>query len=309
MEELRLIRLERANAANRAYDGTYPSLHLTYLVTEKLQLRAAYAKTYGRPDFSNIVPNATITENDIEFSTDPNASPGTISVRNTGLKPWTAANYDLSAEYYTENGGLITAGVFRKDIANFFGTLQTRATAEVLDDFGLDPRYVGWFLDTTINSGDARVTGVEFNVRQSLAPLGKYGRLFSVFANATKLKLEGSSSAAFTRFVPVSANWGVTFTKRPLTIMANWHHRGEQDRGASTGLGPLAKVYQDARTTLDISLSYQAHRRATLFVNARNVTNVWFNSSRYQAETPVYARRSSTNSYGAQWSFGVKGTF
>ena len=153
------------------------------------------------------------------------------------------------------------------------------------------------------------MTGVEFNVRQSLAPLGKYGRLFSVFANATKLKLEGSSSAAFTRFVPVSANWGVTFTKRPLTIRANWHHRGEQDRGASTGLGPLAKVYQDARTTLDISLSYQAHRRATLFVNARNVTNVWFNSSRYQAETPVYARRSSTNSYGAQWSFGVKGTF
>ena len=33
------------------------------------------------------------------------------------------------------------------------------------------------------------------------------------------------------------------------------------------------------------------------------------NNSRYQAETPVYARRSSTNSYGAQWSFGVKGTF
>ena len=68
-------------------------------------------------------------------------------------------------------------------------------------------------------------------------------------------------------------------------------------------------MYQDARTTLDISLSYQAHRRATIFVNARNVTNVWFNQSRYQAETPIYARRSSTNSYGAQWAFGVKGTY
>ena len=309
LEELRLIRRERANAANRAYDGYYPSVHLTYNATSNFLLRAAYAKTYGRPDFSNIVPNATITENDIEFSTDPNAIPGNITVRNTGLKPWIAQNYDLSAEYYTENGGLITAGVFRKDIANFFGTLQTRATADILDDFGLDARYLGWFLDTTINSGDARVSGVEFNVRQSLAPLGNYGRLFSVFFNATKLKLEGSSSAAFTRFVPTSANWGVTFTKKPFTAMANWHHRGAQDRGASTGLGPLAKVYQDARTTLDISLSYQAHRRATIFVNARNVTNVWFNQSRYQAETPVYAKRSSTNSYGAQWAFGVKGTF
>ena len=309
MEELLLTRKERANSANRAYDGYYPSAHLTYNATEKLLFRAAYAKTYGRPDFANIVPNATITENDVPETADPTVLRGTISVRNTGLKPWIAQNYDLSAEYYTDNGGLITAGVFRKDIANFFGTLQTTATAEILDEFGLDPRYVGWFIDTTINSGDARVSGVEFNVRQSLAPLGQFGRFFSVFANATKLKLEGSRSAAFTRFVPTSANWGVTFTKKPFTVMANWHHRGEQDRGASTGQGPDAKLYQDARTTLDLSLSYQAHRRATIFASGRNVTNVWFNNSRYQADTPVYARRSSTNSYGAQWAFGVKGTF
>ncbi len=309
MQELLLTRKERANSANRAYDGYYPSVHLTFNATEKFLLRAAYAKTYGRPDFSNIVPNATITENDLEFSTDPNAIPGNISVRNTGLKPWTADNYDLSAEYYTESGGLITGGVFRKDIVDFFGTLQTRATAEILDELGLDSRYVGWFLDTTVNSGDARVQGVELNVRQSLAPLGKYGRFFSVFANATKLKLEGSRTAAFTRFVPMSANWGVTFTKRPFTLMTNWHHRGEQDRGAATGLGPLAKVYQDARTTMDVNLSYQLNRRFSLFASGRNVTNVWFNNSRYQAETPIYARRSSTNSYGAQYAFGVKGTF
>ncbi|MEY2878913.1 MAG: hypothetical protein RLZZ15_1293, partial [Verrucomicrobiota bacterium] len=310
MQELLLTRKERANFANRAYDGYYPSVHLTFNARENFLLRAAYARTYGRPDFANIVPNATITENDIEFSPDPaNAIPGNITVRNTGLKPWTAQNYDLSAEYYTDNGGLITGGVFRKDIANFFGNLQTRATADLLDDLGLDPRYLGWFLDTTINSGNARVSGIELNVRQSLAPLGKFGRHFSVFANATKLKLEGSSSAAFTRFVPTSANWGVTFTKRPLTVMANWHHRGEQDRGASTGRGPLAKVYQNARTTLDLGLSYQLNRRLTLFANGRNVTNVWFNQSSYQADTPIYARRSSTNSYGAQWAFGLKGTF
>ncbi|MBI5692461.1 MAG: TonB-dependent receptor [Verrucomicrobia bacterium] len=309
LEELRLTRFERANLGNRAYDGYYPSAHLNYQATEKLLFRAAYARTYGRPDFASIVPNATITEADLPEGADPSAIPGNISVRNTGLKPWTAENYDLSAEYYTASGGLITGGVFRKDITDFFGTLQTRATAEILDEFGLDQRYVGWFLDTTINSGDARVSGVELNVRQALAPLGGIGRYFSVFANATKLKLEGSRSAAFTRFVPTSANWGVTFTRRPLTLMANWHHRGEQDRGASTGRGPLAKVYQNSRTTLDLSLSWQFRRTLTVFANARNVTNVWFNQSSYQFDTPVYARRSSTNSYGAQWAFGLKGTF
>ncbi len=309
IEELRLIRKERAFFGNRSYDGYYPSLHLTFNATSNLQIRAAYAKTYGRPDFTNIVPNATISENDIELSPDPNAIPGDITVRNTGLKPWTADNYDLSAEYYTDNGGLITAGVFRKDITDFFGTLQTRATEERLKELGLDPRYEGWRLNTTINSGDARVSGIEFNVRQSLAPLGKYGRFFSVFANATKLKLEGSRTADFNRFLPKSANWGFTFTKNPVTFMAKWHHRGEQTRGLSIGQGPRAIFYQDARTTLDVNLSYQAFKRLSVFVNSRNVTNVHFNQSRYQDDTPEYARRTSSNSYGAQWAFGVKGTF
>lgn len=310
LQELRLVRQERANFASRSYDGYYPSLHLTFNATTNFLLRAAYAKTYGRPDFTNIVPNATISENDLEFSTDPNASPGDITIRNTGLKPWTADNYDLSAEYYTDNGGLITGGVFRKDITDFFGTVQVpRASAEVIEELGLDERYVGWRLNTSINSGAARVSGIELNVRQSLAPLGKYGRFFSVFANATRLKLEGNRTADFNRFLPKSANWGFTFTKNPVTFMAKWHHRGEQNRGPSTGLGPLAFAYQDARTTLDVNLSYQAFKRLSVFVNSRNVTNVHFNASRYQFDTPEYARRQSSNSYGAQWAFGVKGTF
>lgn len=259
--------------------------------------------------FTSIVPNATITENDVDESADPSVIRGTISVRNTGLQPWKAENYDLSAEYYTDSGGLITAGVFRKDITDFFGTLQTSATAEILDQFGLDPRYVGWFLNTTINSGDARVSGAEFNVRQSLAQVGKWGRFFTVFANATKLRLEGSRTADFNRFIPRSANWGFTYTQKPFTFQAKWHHRGEQVRGPSTGLGPLAKQYQEGRTTLDINLTYQAFKRLSVFVNCRNLTNVHFNQIRYQADTPEYAQRNSTNSYGAQWAFGVKGTF
>ena len=34
---------------------------------------------------------------------------GTIDIRNSGLKPWTADNYDLSLEYYTAQGGVFSA--------------------------------------------------------------------------------------------------------------------------------------------------------------------------------------------------------
>jgi iron complex outermembrane recepter protein len=309
MEELRLTRHERANRANRTYDGYYPSLHLTFNATEKLLFRAAYAKTYGRPDYNNVVPNATIAEEDIDEDTDPDAIPGRITIRNTGLKPWTAHNYDLSVEYYTDHGGFFSGGAFLKEITDFFGNRVIVATAADLVELGLQPQYVGWTLSTTINAGDARVSGVEFNARQSFAGLGGWGRYFTAFANGTKLKLEGNQQSSFRGFMPQSANWGVTFTKRPITVMAKWNHRGEQKRTAQPAMGPDAFQYDAPRTTLDMNVTYQLWRRLSLFANARNVTNVHFQLWRYGSETPYYAKRQRTDSYGTQYVFGVKGTF
>ena len=35
--------------------------------------------------------------------------------------PWSADNFDLSVERYTEGGGLLSAGVFLKELRDFFG--------------------------------------------------------------------------------------------------------------------------------------------------------------------------------------------
>ena len=310
MDELRLTRTERGNFVNRSDEGFYPSLHLTYNATEKFLVRAAYARTYGPPDFVQLIPNTTATEEDVDDEiADPSVLRGTITIRNPNLKPWTAHNFDLSAEYYTDNGGVLSGGVFLKDIADFFGNDVRLATAEDVGEFGLDSRYIGWNVNTTFNSGDARVTGMEFNVRQSLTPVGTWGRFFSVFANATKLRLEGNQGAAFQSFIPKVMNWGVTFTKNPVTLMLKWHHRGEQKGAAQPVLGPEVYQYRDARTTLDVNLTYQVWKRHSLFINGRNVFNQHYNISRYGPETPGYAKRSSTNSYGVQWAFGIKGTF
>ncbi len=56
IDEVRVTRLERAYVANKSYDGTYPSFHANYNVTDNFLVRFAYAKTFGRPDFSNIIP-------------------------------------------------------------------------------------------------------------------------------------------------------------------------------------------------------------------------------------------------------------
>jgi len=311
LEELRLLRTERGNRAAGSYDGYYPSLHLTYNITDNFLARAAYAKTYGRPNFNEIIPNVVINERDLDENqlADPSVIPGFITLRNPQLKPWTADNYDLSLEYYTDQGGIFTAGVFRKDLKNFFANDVRRATANEVEQFGLDPRYVGFQLTTKINSGDARVSGAEVSLRHSLARLGQWGSYFSVFFNATKLRLEGDRQADFSGFIDDSRSWGVTFTRRALTLMAKWNWRGEQKNAVFPAFGPDAYNFTGARTHLDLNVDYQFGRRMSFFINARNVFDARNVLLRYGSQTPDYAKVLSSAEYGVQLGAGIKGTF
>jgi iron complex outermembrane recepter protein len=309
LEETAVTYKERHNKVNRVYDGIYPSTHFTFNITEPFLIRLAYAKTYGRPDFPNIVPNATITENDI--SVNP-TNPGTINIRNTALKPWTADNYDLSLEYYTRDGGVFTAGVFRKDIKDFFGSTTKVATAADIAALDIDERYVGFLVTTQFNSGSARVAGLEVSAKQSLqfVPfLGTWGRSVTLFANATKLELHGNQNASFSTFQPKSVNGGLTYARNPITLIAKWTYRGEQRLGAQPAFGPDAFQYWGARTQLDLNADYRIGPNLSLFANARNVFNARPSQLIYGAQTPVYARKNVTQEFGVGFSVGVRGSF
>ncbi|MBI5380599.1 MAG: TonB-dependent receptor [Opitutae bacterium] len=304
LEELRLTRKALGTHSQRSYHGYYPSVHLSYNVTEDFIARLAFAETFGRPDLGSIIPFITITENASSAT-----SPGSLNVRNTGLKPWSAENYDLSLEYYTKEGGVFTAGCFRKDIKDFFGSVVKDATLEDLNTLDLDDKYVGWALTTTNNVGKARVTGVEISARQTLGFAGAWGRSFSVFANATKLRLQGDRTADFAAFQPTSYNWGFTFSKKPVVFTAKWNYRGQQRLTALASYGSDAYQYWKARTTLDLNVDYQMTKRLALFAIARNVTNEKYVRLGYGARTPEYARQLSVREYGVQLSAGLKGSF
>ncbi len=311
MEQLRLTTLERAFGASRTYDGFYPSLHLNYNVTDNLIARAAYARTYGRPNLNDIIPTATVDEADLESDElgDPTVVQGNITVRNTGLKPWTANNFDLSLEYYTNKGGLYSVGVFMKDITEFFGNSVRIATLADTELLGLDPRYVGWRVTTKFNSGDARVTGAEFNVKHSLREVAAWGRYFNVFVNGTKLKLEGDRDADFSAFTPESLNWGFSYSRRPVMFMAKWNYRGKRQVGAFPALGSDAFSYDDRRLTLDLNAEYQLRHSIFFYVAAQNVFNTRTVTMRYGSATPDYAKNYLIGANGVGITMGVKGSY
>ncbi len=311
MEQLNLTHTERGYRADRAYDGFYPSLHLNYDLTDKLVLRGAYARTYGKPNLNDVIPTATVDEADLDADEigDPSVLQGNINVRNTGLKPWTADNYDLSLEYYTRGGGIFSAGVFMKDIQKFFGTAVRIATLADTEELGLDPRYVGWRVTSKFNSGDARVVGAEFNVRHSLRELGAWGRYVSVFVNGTKLNLQGDRETDFSAFTPESLNWGFSITKKPVMFMAKWNYRGKRQLGALPALGPDAYAYDDRRLTLDLNAEVQLRKSLFFYAAAQNVFNTPSLELRYGSATPDYAKAQRYGYNGVGITMGLKGTF
>jgi len=314
MQELNLILRERALSASRTYSGSYPSLHLTYKVQENLQIRAAYASTYGRPDVSDVIPRTVVSQPNIDT---PNPL-GNLTVRNPTLKPWSSDNYDLSVEYYTKAGGVLSAGVFRKQIQDFFASRTQVATSALLNQMGLSQDYLGWTINTRFNSGGARIDGFEVDLRQSLRELGGWGRYFTVFGNATKLNLQSSVSGAFATdysaqgggsYIPESANWGTTFENKRATVTLRWNYRGLQQLAPLPAFGPDGFQYLKLGTTLDVSAAYRLNRRLSFNLNAVNVNQTPQVLMNYGSATPVYARQFRTFRFGVQLSAGITGTF
>jgi TonB-dependent receptor len=310
LEQIALTRRWRGARGHREYDGSYPSLHFNFDATDHFLLRAAYARTYGRPNFSDLIPRVVATPADINLNDPtPLTGRGTLSIRNTALKPWTANNYDLSAEYYTKQGGLFSAGLFMKDITNFFGNASRLATQADLAELGLDPEYLDWNIVTKFNMGDTRIKGAEINCKQSLRGLGRWGSYFTVFVNFTRLRFGGNPSGSFTSFIPRSGNWGATFSSKRIAVTARWNYRCLDKRGPQTAFGSDGFQYYKARTNLDLNASYQLTPRLSLAASVNNLFNVPHTVLNYGSQTPTYARQFQTGEFGVGLAVGLRGSF
>ena len=120
---------ERGASSASSYGDLYLSFNSTYTLSSNLLVRAAYARTIGRPALSQILPGVTITDL-ATGSADP-----VITENNVGLKPWTADNWDLSLEASDLKGAVVSASVFRKDVSKFFTSVQRPTTKADLDRF------------------------------------------------------------------------------------------------------------------------------------------------------------------------------
>lgn len=301
---------ERGASSASSYGGLYPSLNSSYTLTDNVLVRAAYARTIGRPSLGQIIPGVTITDL-ATGSADP-----VITENNVGLKPWTANNYDLSLESYDVKGAVASASVFRKDVSKFFTSLQRPTTTADLDRYGLGPEYNNYDLVTTTNSADnATVDGVELSWRQSLRPFAfvpEWAKGLQVFANFTRLSVSGAGKDAFLPFRPKLFNWGASYTNRKALVRVNVAQQGPQRTAlvAANATTPAGTYqYIAIRIITDVSFEYRFTKRVALYGSARNLFQNPRRLFRAGPNTPEYARPIRYDYYGALLTFGIKGTY
>jgi TonB-dependent receptor len=116
--ELSLLGLtDEANVVTQEFTGEYdywlPAIDFQVNPIDDVILRASFSKTLTRPGYQDIAGGLSVSQ---LFRVDG----GNGTNGNTNLRPFTSENFDLSAEWYYEDGGsYVSIGYFRKDVENF----------------------------------------------------------------------------------------------------------------------------------------------------------------------------------------------
>ena len=293
--------IERGVVAEATVRGFYPSVNAAYKLTENIQVRAAFANSINYPQLSEVASRTDIS--------DLSANPRRLTA-NKPLGPWTAHNYDLDLEYYTQDGGFFTFSVFRKDVSNFInqaryfsGTPEANAALSRLGYAELIP--LNFEVLEKYNGGDASIKGWEFALNQKLdhyAPA--WARGITIFANTSyKAAPTGARAADLDAQSMRAMNWGAAFHRGPFSANLKWNHIPEPKRTVPINNHPRSRTY------LDLDMSYRFSRAMSFFASGTNVTGQASENYIYTSETPDYARRRQYRFYGVQCVAGIKGQF
>ena len=241
------------------YSDVFPSAHLRYDVSKSFVLRAAVASSIVRPQFS--AASGAQTVNDVNK---------TVSGGNPNLQPTLSYDYDATAEYYLPSLGIVSAGVFYKDIKNY---IFSRSFVIV------GGQYDGYRFSGSENVPKSHVAGLELSYNQQFSALPGLFSGFGVYANATVTASRAEVRLGETTRLPKQAgqimNMAVFYEKSGLTARLSLTHTGAflYSVGSSATLPGSADTYYDRNTQVDFTASYALSQTFTVFGDLMNLTN------------------------------------
>jgi TonB-dependent receptor len=273
-----------------------PGVHFKYSPTRNIVTRLSYATNIGRPSIGQLIPRTTV-----------NYDAQTVATSNPSLKPQTADNFDASAEYYFEPAGVVSVGVFLKELKSFIYTAGG-ATVPTGADNGFGGEFAGYTLTTQYNGGSAKIKGLEINYSQQFTFLPGIWKGLGAYANFTKMNAEGnygSGSAIALQptpkiagFNPTTGNLGLSYIRNKITLRTQATYRGRYL--ASYNVNESRLVYFRERLRLDIKTAYQLSKRFEFYLDVSNIL-----PKKGGDNQDTGGRASSYGWHAPLWSFGV----
>ena len=297
---------DRGYHAKKEYLRLFPSVNISYNITDSLIARVAYYQTVGRPDFNQYAGGLTLPNIEVFNPNDR------ITVSNASIKAWQADSYVARLEYYFGSVGQLSFSTFIRNYQNAFVSVTTRVSPGFLEAYGLDEESYGQYqVVTQFNAPEViRMNGFEIDYKQALTFLPNWARGLQFSANISSQRAKDTDN--FQDMNPFTCNWGLSFTRQKFNIRINENYRGIQRRAIVTGasIEPGTYNYRPKRLYVDVTGEYFLRRDLGLFFALRNVGGATEDTKVYGPRTPNYAKFRQRDDYGGSlWTAGIKGSF
>ncbi|PAW66403.1 MAG: hypothetical protein B9S34_08230 [Opitutia bacterium Tous-C1TDCM] len=270
------------------YVNAFPSVLAKYRFTSNFEFQAGFNRAISRPPIDSLTGVYNVVE-DAQRVDAPNSS----------LEPEHSKNYQARFAYYFGNRapGQLTLQTSQNDIRNLRETFEFTAS-----EFGEeDPDLQNYLFRTTRNSAETRrFRNLELSYNQTLGFLPEVLRGTSV-------------NVSYSRTYASQRRNGMA----PHRVSARLGYAYRRFNGSLGGVFTAERPdgvygrFREAVAQFDASLNWKLTRRTTLYVQGRNITGQplkWFDTPPGVAERRQRVLRQYQE-YGANWNFGVKGTF
>lgn len=302
---------------SHSYTNIFPNAQVLMQPDDQTNVRLAYSRSMKRPNFNQLAPFELI-----------NAQDTTIFRGNPEIEPLISDNLDLHAEHYFEGDGMVSIGLFYKELSNF--VTQTERTVEVNEGENA-------FLDNELFTGDetsvpvyetlfdnsdeeASLYGVELAFQHNLRFLPGFLNNFGIYANYTwtDSNYEPESredEIALPYQSPHVVNVALDYIQGRFSTKIAYHRTAEYlsnfsaDQSRAPSINPDDEVFldqfEDGWTDLTATVRFRITENFRVWADAFNLLagdRVQYNSSRGDYPTNIDNRRGRGFQMGLHFS-------
>jgi TonB-dependent receptor len=274
--------------ADNSYTNAFPSLQTRYEIMPTLVARATYSSTIARPGFNQVNASQTI-----------DLGSGFLTEGNPKLKPATANNFDVSIEKYLPNAGILSLGLFDKEIKNY---IVNNNLGIVIDPAsGLPLKH-----NTYANAGPSYARGLELNWEQRFTelpgPLSGLGAGANLTLVDSRFEIRPGEHSRLPSTSKETWNATIFYEKYGLGLKVAAYSVSADL--FSIGGDRTSDVYNAQRTSMDFGSTYAFSKQLGIYFNIKNLLNT---PHRFYQGTPD--RPIQREFYSQDYLFGVRYDF